>query len=105
MVSCSIDKKSSLYTSGEFDDAHIQIYITLDPQIDTYQRSVYSFLDMFGYIGGIFGLFKTFGYFVVNFFAQKEYYSSILSNLYHFEADHINEVDRVKFKIEDLSLL
>ena len=97
------------YASVGFDNSYLNIYITLDPQIDLYQRAVYSFLDMFGYIGGIFGLLKTLGYFTVSFFIKRDYYSSILSKLYHIQDDHsidknknvekCNKVDdEIKFK-------
>ena len=82
------------YASVGFDNSYLNIYITLDPQIDLYQRTVYSFLDMFGYIGGIFGLLKALGYFTVSFFIKRDYYSSILSKLYHIQDDH--SIDKSK---------
>ena len=81
----SIDKKSASYSSIDFNNAYLQAYITLDPQVDQYQRTVYSFLDMLGFIGGIFELLKTFGYLLVSYFIKKQYYSSIISKLYHIE--------------------
>ena len=41
---------------------------------------------MLGFIGGIFELLKTFGYLAVCFFIKRNYYSSILSKLYHIES-------------------
>ena len=79
------------YSNIEFDNAYLQIYITLDPQIDEYQRTVYSFLDMFGFIGGIFELLSMAGYIVVNFFIKKSYYSSIISKIYHIESEQNRE--------------
>ena len=79
------------YSNIEFDNAYLQIYITLDPQIDEYQRTVYSFLDMFGFIGGIFELLSMTGYIVVNFFIKRSYYSSIISKIYHIESEQNRE--------------
>ena len=81
----NIDKKSTTYSSIDFSNAYLQVYITLDPQVDQYQRTVYSFLDMLGFIGGIFELLKTFGYLLVSYFIKRAYYSSIISKLYHIE--------------------
>ena len=61
------------------------MYITLDQQINQYSRTVYSFWDMLGYIGGIYGLLYSFGNFVFSFFMQKVLHFSLLSNLYHIE--------------------
>ena len=49
---------------------------------------------MLGYIGGIFGLLKTLGYFTVSFFIKRDYYSSILSKLYHIQDDY--SIDKSK---------
>ena len=78
-------KKSASYSSINFNNAYLQVFITLDPQFDQYQRTVYCFLDMFGFIGGIFGLFKTFGYIFVSYFIKRSFYSSIIAKLYHIE--------------------
>ena len=83
----SIDRKRISYSTIGFNNSYLQVFISLDPQIDQYQRTVYCFFDMFGFIGGIFGLFKTFGYLLVCYFIEKAYYSSIISKLYHVEAE------------------
>ena len=67
----SINKVSSAFTDPRaFNDyskfiilnyyqfKYYQVLITFDQQIDQYQRTVYSFFDMFGFLGGIFGVFK-----------------------------------------------
>ena len=78
----------------------MNIYFTLDPQIDLYQRSVYSFLDLFGFIGGIFELLKLFGYLAVWFFIQHNYYSKILSSLYHVKNEQKNQLKEIEKKNE-----
>ena len=83
----NIERKRISYSNIDFNNAYLQVYINLDPQVDQYQRTVYSFLDMLGFIGGIFELLKTFGYLLVCYFIKRAYYSSIISKLYHVEAN------------------
>ena len=92
----SIDRKRVTYSSIEFNNAYLQVYITLDPQVDQYQRTVYSFLDMLGFIGGIFELLKTFGYLLVCYFIKKEYYSLIISKLYHIEGGQSTKQNNIQ---------
>ena len=40
------------------NDIICQTIILLDPNADTYQRTVFSILDLFGTVGGIFGLLQ-----------------------------------------------
>ena len=56
-------------------------FFTLDQQVDQYQRTVYSFLDLFGFVGGIYELLKILGQSIVTFFTSNLLYFSILSNL------------------------
>ena len=99
---CSIERKSIFYSNIGYDNAYLQVYINLDPQLDLYQRTVYSFLDMLGFIGGIFELLKIFGYLTVSYFIKRNYYSSILSKLYHVESDKIVDDKENKTKNEDI---
>ena len=101
LIFYSIDRKSSSYSNIDFDNAYLQIFLNLDPQVDLYQRTVYSFLDMLGFIGGIYELFRIFGHLWIGYFINKIYYSSILSKLYHINVPQIGEtknvVDNSKF--------
>ena len=62
----SIERSSSVMSALEVDYTFIQILITLDQKVNQYQRTVYSFLDLFGFIGGVFQIFELMGGFVVN---------------------------------------
>ena len=98
----NIERKRISYSTIDFNNAYLQVYINLDPQVDQYQRTVYSFLDMLGFIGGIFELLKTFGYLLVCYFIKRAYYSSIISKLYHVEANQSikqsdDKIDKVEF--------
>ena len=66
---------------------YLSMYISLDQQINQFSRSVYSFWDMFGYIGGIYGLLISHGYILFNFCMQRTFYSSVLYDLYHVETE------------------
>ena len=74
--------KKDSYLIGELtDQILLQINFSLDVEINQYQRTVFSFLDLFGYIGGIFQIFKILGFIFAIYFASKSFYSSILSKL------------------------
>ena len=101
LIFYSIDRKSLFYSNIDFDNQYLQIFLNLDPQVDLYQRTVYSFLDMLGFIGGIYELFRIFGHLLIGYFIHKIYYSSILSKLYHINVPQIEEtknaLDNSKF--------
>ena len=86
-------EKSDIILDGFRQDYldYININFTLDRKVNQYFRSSYSFWDMLGYIGGIYGLIKALGYFAFTFLIKREFYSSILSELYHDEIK-LNEV-------------
>ena len=94
----SIERKRISYSSIDFNNAYLQAYITFDPQVDQYQRTVYSFLDMLGFIGGISELLKRFGYFMVCYFIKRAYYSSIISKLYHIETQRNSKATTIQNK-------
>ena len=64
---------------------YMNISFILDRKVNQYFISSYSFWDMLGYIGGIYGLIKALGYFVFTFLMKREFYTSVLSELYHDE--------------------
>ena len=88
----SIDKAETMYE--DFDPVaqyYTGIFITLSNQVSQYSRISYSFWDMFGYIGGIYGLLKTIGYFVFKFFINRIFYSTIVSELYCINSEQQND--------------
>ena len=64
---------------------YVYISFILDQKVNQYFRSSYSFWDMFGYIGGIYGLLKALGYFIFSFLTKREFYTSVISELFHNE--------------------
>ena len=85
----SIEQAQTIISSINSDNGYMQISFTLDQQIDQFQRIVYSFLDMLGFIGGVFGVLYKFGMIVVNFISKRSFYSSVLSTLYNHENEKL----------------
>ena len=84
----SIDKiETSLQNFSSTKNSYAVINISLDQKINQYFRSSYSFWDMLGYMGGIYGLLKAFGYLMFSFITKRQFYSSVLSELYHVETE------------------
>ena len=56
-----------------------------DPTTLSYERSVFSFLDLAGNLGGFFEILERTGAFLVGFFAGPMFMYSILSSLYQVD--------------------
>ena len=85
----SIDRE--INTLGNFKlegENYIRLYISLNQQVDQYNRSVYSFWDMFAFIGGIYGVLHSIGYLLFNSILKRIFYSDLLTKLYHAETEH-----------------
>ena len=66
-------------------DEIITISFLKSNQKQTIERSVFTFLDLLGVLGGIFGILSMFGGFFVSIFADKMANYSILSQLYQVD--------------------
>ena len=99
-------KKDNYVIDDADDQYYIQIEFSLDVQFDQYQRTVFSVLDLFGYIGGLFQIFKLIGFVLVNYFTGKSFYCSVLSRFltkndrnkkakYNFDIKSINKMPEV----------
>lgn len=60
----------------------ITTFIQLTSQYQYYERKAFSFFDMFGLLGGLFGILKIIGGLIVARFTERLFELSILSNLY-----------------------
>ena len=85
--------RSFLSTVGLFN-SYLTIVISLDQQINQYQRTVYSFLDMFGFVGGIYELMKIIGNFIIQFFIVREFYSTLLKKLFNRKENYTIQMKR-----------
>ena len=54
---------------------YLQVQFSLDQQQDLYERSVYSMLDFFGFIGGLFQIFQMIGFMLISAFSQIRFYN------------------------------
>ena len=52
-----------------------------------YERVVYSFLDMFGFLGGLFDFLLFIGYIFISNFQDKYFQNEIISKIYQVEVD------------------
>lgn len=71
-------------------EVYFEILLTLDPQKDYYTRTVFSFLDLFGQLGGVFELMCIWMGLIVWFFAKNVMFFSIFKRLYHIEREEDN---------------
>ena len=78
-------------TTGSF------LFITVGPHAETiqYERTVYSLLDLFGYLGGLYDFMLFIGFWLVNSFQDKIFHNSIFSNLYQVKS--ANKIDDFDF--------
>ena len=76
---------ANTYTIDEYPNAVGFINFKLDKITEEHERIVYSFLDMFGYIGGLYDFLFFFGYIFVSGFQNKLYNHEIISKLYQIE--------------------
>ena len=61
------------------------ISMSLDKESERYERVVYTFFDMFGYLGGLFDFLYFVGYIFVGYFNNRHYMHKLLSKLYQIE--------------------
>ena len=88
------------------DKTAIYISILLGPNKDTYTRTVYTIMDLFGNIGGIYGLLHSACEFFVGFISYQIMLSSVFQRLYfinRFDNDSSSsQLDLRKIKINKI---
>jgi len=70
--------------------AYLIVYLRLSQQYTNYERTVFTFFDMFGMLGGIFELFSLMGFFLVNRISTNLFNNCLLSSLYQVKARSSN---------------
>ena len=63
------------------------ISFALDQKTIEYERTVYSFMDMFGFLGGLYDFLYFCGYFCIAFFQTRLFDYTVFSGLYHLEVE------------------
>ena len=69
------------------------LFITVGPYAETvhYERTVYSLLDLFGYLGGFYDFMLFIGFWFVQGFQDKIFHNAIFSNLYQVKSNDEND--------------
>lgn len=77
----------------------LQLSIVADPNQDFYSRQVYSFLDLTGQVGGLYGIVDTIARILVGLISSRLFVLSILSKLYQIEdkPEDINSVTPINY--------
>ena len=65
-------------------------YVTLDRTSQEYERVVYTFLDLFGFLGGLFDFMFFFGLLCIRFFTASMYLKDVFSKLYQIRIQQEN---------------
>ena len=72
-----------------YDDVYVEkdgyiatFYLRYDSQYNTYERRIYSILDLLGDIGGLYSSLYFLGYFLIGFINHRLFISAILRQLY-----------------------
>ena len=67
------------------DDTVVTVRFIQDPIIDQYERTVFTFLEMTGQLGGLYEVIMILTSFMISGVVQKFFTFSILKNLYYIE--------------------
>ena len=84
-----VDQTFSNYDSS--DSLLMSITFVKDYNYNAYERKVFSLLDVFGNIGGVFEILKIIGGILVGSFAERFFNYSIISNLYQVDPLPVDE--------------
>lgn len=83
----SVQDSESDFYEGKYTSTKAIVQLVIDDQEDYYTRNVYTYLDMIGQIGGVFGMLDLFGAFFIAIIADKLFYYSIVSKLYQIHKE------------------
>ena len=72
--------------NANFQNKIARMYFNLDRTSESYERVVYSFIDMFGFLGGLFDFMFFLGLYFVDYFSDKMYHNSIFAKLYQVKS-------------------
>ena len=97
-------KIESIENFANFNSTYLIVEFNLDQESDNYQRSAYTFNDMFGLIGGIYTIFTAASSFFLSFITQRIMMNSLLSELYLVEDKNKIINKETKFDILNLNI-
>ena len=85
------DSRSMITNSIGNQREFLSLSIKMDNTSDEYERVVYSFLDMFGFLGGLFDFMYFIGYFWTQYFSNTLFFNNIFSKIYQVEVSQEND--------------
>lgn len=91
--------KSNFYsiekTDNDFYDiyanTYLEINLTIDPNVDLYERKVYSFFDLTGQLGGLYEVLHTIIGIIVGLISSRILVMTMMSNLYYIYSNDRTE--------------
>lgn len=91
----SIGDRQTFTNNFRVSQNYVLVYFVLSQEYEEYERTRFTFLDVWGLIGGIFEICRIVGFYTVSFTSSHQFYNSLLSRLYHVEAaeDKSNKVN------------
>ena len=78
--------------------------IRLARESEYYERVVYSFFEMFGYLGGLFDFWYFIGFLFVQYFSEKYFKYQLLSSLYQIESSTMSPTTKPFGRKLDISI-
>ena len=82
--------------SALIQNSLLGIFISLDKESEEYERVVYTFLDMFGFLGGLFDFMFFCGFILTQYCTEKSYLNSVFSKLYQVKVEENREDQFIK---------
>lgn len=96
----SVDRREQDF-SGFNGYNYITVDIQLDPQKDSYSRTVYSFFDLTGQVGGVFEILTLSFGLMVGFITKRIFIFNLLEALYYTKSGSRKVVPRSSFLFTD----
>ena len=98
----SIENSESDFSSSE-SFTYVSFLLRMEAREDTYERTVFSFFDLTGLVGGVFEILEVVGSILVTFFTHKLFMFSMLNDLYQVQKiDSNHEFSKVIPKTKEL---
>ncbi|CAI2386664.1 unnamed protein product [Moneuplotes crassus] len=94
---------TNLISSQVHQGELLHINFAKDPASKSYERTVFSFMEVTGNIGGLFEILQIAGGFIVGIFSGRLFTFSMLSSLYHVDMPSNSKVKKVNEETKDNS--
>ena len=92
----NVKKRQYRTLSTAAEDDVLSIVVSLDKESEEYERVVYTFIDMFGFLGGLFDFMFFSGFIFIQFFTENSFFNSAFSKLYQVQEDDCEPIRFLK---------